>query len=376
MEIDYNDFYRAINVAKKSVATRTTLPILENVALFVDDSKLRLWATNLEHGVMVDVCDSVEDLGLALTVPYRQLSEWFGHMNKSKQIKVIYDDEKMTTRFSQSRSRANLRSMDYADMPICPKIDDGFELVAVVGVDEFSELVRFTSITTAKDESRPTLTTIRVAFDADENTALGASTDGFRLTELVVDAIDVEKTVEFLFPHHGANDVVRIAKLEGANSIKVYHKSHGNMLAVVVGKTTVFMSMIEGVFPNYTPVIPKEQNTFAIVNSSEFVKAAKSCDVFTRDSNNTIVLEIKESEINISGASSDTGDSKSTVGADVDGVTGEKVAVNCKYFLEFLAVLDTASMEICMKTKSDPLLIKSVGHNSLIHVIMPMHTGE
>ena len=143
----------------------------------------------------------------------------------------------------------------------------------------------------------------------------------------------------------------------------------------------VLSQLVEGSFPDYKAIIPKAHNTRTVVNTSEFLKAVQIASFFSRDSANIVKLQIEApselggGQLTIAGTSADLGDNVSQIDATVDGQSA-RIAFNAKYLTDVLGVIDAAQVALETTGPSSPGVIKPVGSDDFVHVIMPMHIAE
>jgi DNA polymerase-3 subunit beta len=139
--------------------------------------------------------------------------------------------------------------------------------------------------------------------------------------------------------------------------------------------------LVDGTFPDYKPIVPTHHNTRTIVNTAEFRKACKTADIFARESSNTARISIEPGEglapafATVVATSTETGDNEAKIEASVDGEYIE-IAFNVKYMTEVLNVVDTPQVALETTNAMEPGVIKPVGDNDFVHIIMPMQFGR
>jgi DNA polymerase-3 subunit beta len=139
--------------------------------------------------------------------------------------------------------------------------------------------------------------------------------------------------------------------------------------------------LIEGNFPDYNQIIPKSYSTRTVASTSDFLKAAKTANIFARDAANIVRLEIvpggelAPGRITLTATSAEVGDNVGEFDAVIEGQEME-IAFNAKYLIEVLSVVDAAQVALETTTASSPGVIKPVGSEDFTHVIMPMHISR
>ena len=130
--------------------------------------------------------------------------------------------------------------------------------------------------------------------------------------------------------------------------------------------------LIEGHFPDYNQIVPKGLNTRTVLNTGEFLKACRMANIFARSEANIVRLSIAPDRMTIYATSAEMGDSVSEIDAHVEGepIT---IAFNAKYLIDVLSVVDSAQVALETTTASSPGVLRPVGDETFIHVIVPMH---
>jgi DNA polymerase-3 subunit beta len=141
--------------------------------------------------------------------------------------------------------------------------------------------------------------------------------------------------------------------------------------------------LIEGTFPNYRQIIPKEHTTRAVVETKEFAAAVKSVIPFARDSSNIARIKIaggggegiEPGTFTVEATAEDVGHNVSTINAAVDG-PDQQIIFNVKYLADVLAVISTPEVALEITSAGRPGVIKPVGSADYTYVIMPMSTNR
>jgi len=234
------------------------------------------------------------------------------------------------------------------------------------------ELVAFSAAT---DESRPVLT--GVLANLSESTLTMAAADGFRLS-VARASLDqgMPQPITVIIPARALQELARISA-EEQEPIQMTISPNRNQVFFHMTDIDVVSQLVEGTFPDYEAIIPKASNTRTVVNTAEFLKAVQIASFFSRDSNIVKLLieapnESGGGQVTISGTSAELGDNVSQLDAEVEGES-TKIAFNAKYLVDVLGVIDAAQVSLETTGSSSPGVIKPVGAEDFVHVIMPMH---
>ena len=169
---------KGLSLVGRAVSTKTTLPVLANILLSTDQSRLKLSATNLEIGINCWVGAKVEDEG-AITVPARLLSEYASSLpNDRVDMELVLRTH--TLNLSCARVKTNIKGIDAEEYPLIPVVTDTPTLT--LPPDQLKEMISQVAFAAAADESRPVLAGVLASFDGPNSTFTLAAADGFRLS--------------------------------------------------------------------------------------------------------------------------------------------------------------------------------------------------
>lgn len=362
---------RGLNVVGRAVAVRTTLPITNNVLLATDKSRLKLSATNLEMAISCWIGAKVEEEG-AITVPARLLSEFISSL-PSGNVDINLSPQTKTLGLKCARFEARISGVDAKDFPPIPRVEGG--IATKVEVEALRQGIGQVAFAAATEESRPVLTGVDAEFDGDTLTL--AAADGFRLAVYKLPlAQAVSQKTEVIIPARTLAELNRLmADQEEAVEITV-NPEKGQALFRLKDIELV-SQLIQGSFPNYSQLIPKKFNTRAVISVVDFLRATKTASIFARDGSGIVRLvvapggEMTPGKVTVSARSEEIGDDVGEIDAMVEGEEA-KIAFNGKYLSDVLGVLHEAQVALETTNPSSPGVLKPVGSDNYIHVVMPM----
>ena len=363
---------RGLNVVRSAVATRTTLPITNNVLLATDESRLKLVATNLEMAISCWIGAKVEEEG-TITVPARLLTEFISSLPSDK-VDISLSPKTKTLGLKCARFEARISGIDAKDFPPIPKIDEG--ITTKVEVEALQQGINQVAFAAATEESRPVLTGVDAQFEGDLLTL--AAADGFRLAVFKLPiTVPVSQEMEVIIPARTLAELNRlIADQEEAVEITV--NPNKSQALFRLKNIELVSQLVQGTFPNYAQLIPQSYNTRVVVSVAEFLRATKTASIFARDGSGIVRLvitpggELTPGKVTVSARSEEIGDDVGEIDATVEGEEA-KIAFNGKYLTDVLSVLDEKG-QVALETAnpSSPGVIRPVGVDNYIHVVMPM----
>jgi len=355
---------KGLSVVGRAVATRTTLPITNNVLLATEKSRLKLVATNLEMAISCWIGAKVEEEG-AITVPARLVTEFISSL-PSEKVDISLSPQTKTLGLRCARFEARISGIDAKDFPPIPKVADG--ITTKVEIEALRQGITQVAFAAATEESRPVLTGVDAKFDGDSLTL--AAADGFRLAVYKLPLTKpVSKVTEVIIPARTLSELNRLMADEEAVEITI-NPSKGQALFHLKNIELV-SQLVQGTFPNYAQLIPQSYTTRAVVSVSDFLRATKTASIFARDGSGIVRLMIAPGKLVISARSEEIGDDVGEIDAQVEGEEA-KIAFNGKYLTDVLGVLSEAQVALETTSPSSPGVVRPVGADNYIHVVMPM----
>jgi len=365
---------RGLGIVGKAVSTRSTLPVLGNVLLATEASRLKLAATNLELGITCWIGAHIEEEG-AITVPARTLVDMVNAF-ASEQVNMELNLRTKTLRLTCGRSEANIKGIDAHEFPLIPQAEpDGIQIPPEL----MRDMIAKTAFAAAADESRPILTGVQVAFGEDRVTM--AAADGFRLSVSYVNLeAAADEPFSLIVPANSLKELYRISG-DQEESISLTLPAGRGQAIFHLSDIELVSQLIDGTFPDYDQIIPRSHATRTVVNTAEMRSACKAADIIAREAAHTTRLRVyPEDELNpghmvVAATSAETGDNETEIDALVDGDPIE-IAFNVKYLNDVLGVIDTPQVALETASESSPGVIRPVGNDDFVHVIMPMQLGR
>ena len=366
---------RGLSIVGRAVATRSTLPVLSNLLLATDESRLKLSATNLETSINCWVGAKVEQDG-AITVPARLLADFVNSL-PSERIDMELITRTQTLNLRCGRFEANIKGIDAQEFPLIIVPND--EHPVDIDADMLRQMVDQVAFSAATDESRPVLTGVLATLSTDGLTF--AAADGYRLSVRTMPlAHGGERAHSVIIPARALQELRRVAP-ESDEAVRMLVSSDRNQVFFSMKDIELVSQLVEGAFPDYKQIIPNSHNTKITVNTADCLKAVRMAFVFARDSANIVRFQVipnGEDQIGrliISATSSEHGDNVSELDATIEGSAVE-IAFNGRYLIEALGVIDTAQVSLEMRDASSPGVLRPVGGGDFVHIIMPMHIAR
>jgi DNA polymerase-3 subunit beta len=362
---------KGLSIVGRAVASRSTLPITQNILLSIEQSRLKLAGTNLEMAITCWIGAKVKQKG-EITVPARLLTDFVNSLPNDL-IEVNLPASGRILELKSGHFQAHIHGIDAADFPPIPQINDG--MITTIEAAKLREGITQVAFAAATEESRPVLTGINTEFDGEQLSLVAA--DGFRLAvhRTTLNSPVKEKTT-VIIPARTLSELSRlIGDQEEAVEITVNEKK--SQVLFRLKDVEIVSQLIQGSFPNYSQVIPQSYTTRAVVDISEFLRVTKMSSIFARDASGIVRLivspgsELTPGKVTVSAQAEEVGDNVGEVDALIDGEEA-KIAFNVKYLSDVLAVLPQAQVALELTTPSSPGTIRPIGVDNYVHVVMPM----
>jgi len=366
---------RGLGIVSKAVSPRSTLPVLANVLIASDEGRLRLSATNLELGITCWIPARIDEEG-STTVPARTFGDLVSTL-PTDQVLLKLDVPTQTLNVRGGTSTNDIKCIDAQEFPPLPVPD--FEGAVQINVGDFREMIHQVAFAASSDEARPVLMGVLVQVDKDKLTM--AAADGFRLSvRKAVLSTPSPAPISAIVPSQALKELARVAT-DGEEPIYMVLPKGRGQVVFRVKDVEVVSQLIDGTFPDYQQIIPRSYKSRTLVSTSSLLKACKQAEIFAREGSNVARFNIKSaqsemqpSEVEISATSEETGKNETIVEATVDG-SGVLIAFNVKFLREALEVIKTPNVALETSAANAPGVVRPVGDEDFLHVIMPMHLG-
>ena len=383
---------KGLSIVGRAVSSRSTLPVLGNILLSTDESRLKLAATNLEVGVSCWVGGQVEDEG-AITLPARLLTDWVNSVPNEK-INLEMVVRTMSVNLKCARFESNIKGIDASEFPLIPTADGENSLgLAPATLRQIIDQVAFAAAD-AKDTSRPSLTGVLMRFDGDRLTL--AATDGYRLSvrrtvlpgpapadaSIIVPARSLAE-VSRISGEADPDKPVELTVAAARNQILFRMTGKGEGEKGAFHQVDLVSQLIDAKFPDFTAIMPKSYTTRTVLDTAALQRALKVASLFARDASDRVLLTVTPGsdtapgQLTLRATSAEAGDNVSEVDALVEG-NGIEIAFNARYLMDILAVIDTPQVVLETSRSDRPGVFRPVGAGpeEFTHVIMPMQLNR
>lgn len=361
-------FLKALQRIQGIVEKRNTMPILSNALLEVHNDLLYVTATDLEVGMKSSYPTKVIKEG-KITVSAKKLYEIVKEM-PDEEIHVA-TKENDWVEIVCGKARFNIVGLSSEEFPYFPKVKD--ENFIVFKNEILSNMIEKTSYAICYDETKYNLNGVFIkAFEEGEiNVLRMVATDGHRLSvaqRVIEGTISAELSKGVIFPKKG---IFELKKMTEEESGEIMLGFMDNSAIIKKGNTVVVMRLIDGEFPDYTKVIPVNNERNVQLNRDKFLHSLKRMAILSSEKFKGIKIDVNNELIVISSSNPELGEAREEIEVEYEG-NSISTRFNAKYLIDVLSVMEERDVELKFKDELSPVIMKPLADDDFMAVIMPM----
>lgn len=386
IEVSKADLGQAISTASRAISARSTLPILSNILFDAEGEVLRLTATDLDTGIRYTMRAKILESG-SLTVPAGILGDVISSLPDTE-VSLESEDGRLLVRCGKSDYTILTTPAD--EFPVVPEVTDDFALTLPQGV--LREILRQTVFAASKEESRTILMGVLFEFvpAGRKNGFLRlnvVATDTHRLAYRTTAAeqhgvrsplgasLDAKRAV--IVPAKPLSELMRVLSDSEEETVRMHVTESQVQFAIAKSEAGTSMTLVsrvlDGQFPNYEKVIPKEAERKITVSAKEFASALRRVAIVARENAEKAVFRTQGDVVVITAESHEVGKAHEEVSISMEGPDIE-IAFNVRYLIEALSAIDSETITLEMTQPLSPGVIKSADNEDWLYVVMPMAT--
>lgn len=383
---------QALQVVSRAISGQQALPILGNILLHTEGTRCTISATDLELSIVTSFEASIESEG-SITVPAKAILN-FAQYTSDPEV-VIETSEGTQLKCVSKHSKTNLSGERASEYPTITPVEKNISF-AVHAHDLFQAL-HLVTFTCARTSLRPVLSGVSVRTEGGKLILVG--TDSYRLSEYVLEA-RVQSDISCIIPVKVLEEVKAAISGQKSKPIRSSHDEKSGeeeridevpqvqitlstqQVELQVGQTRFLSRLIEGKFPDYRQIIPKEVSVRSIIASHEFTTSIRRMHYFAKEVNNNVTLQLKSGDSSAAEAGVQIHTPQTPLGKDEASITAEtsggdaKIALSSSYLLDFLSHIDDANVELQVVDSMHPAVFKLQNAPNFLHLIMPLRMQD
>ncbi len=357
------DLANALSITNKAVGVNNTLPVLNNVLIKAEAKKLFFTTTNLEIAISYLIDADIKNEG-EMTIPSKLLTNYVGYLKDSEVNIAVEEGDSVLVETNDSKTKIKgIPASEFPSIPVVEK-EGGFK----VSVKDLAQAIHQVVFAAAYNTTRPILTGVYFKIEKDELKMV--ATDSYRLAEKTLKVTDSSGDISCIVPGKTIlelGNILGLVKQDGDVEIIVSK----NQIFFGVDKIKVTSRLIEGQFPNYEQVIPKEVKTKTTLKASELSLVLKRINLFAKENNNKVLFKVDSEGLMITTDTTQYGVGEIKIKSEVEGDPSE-IALNSQFVLDVLGNIGGDQVTLELGDKTNPAMIKSSGRSDYIHIVMPL----
>jgi len=361
-------FVRGLARIQGIVEKRNTIPILSNVLIEANEGEIHLTATDLEVGMKASYPATTKVPG-KVTVSAKKIYEIIKELPE-KEISFTAKDN-CWIEIRCGKALFNIVGLSPEEFPYFPQPED--ERFISIGSALLKEMIERTAFSISTDESKYNLNGIYFrTLEEDGRSLLRlVATDGHRLSMIQrgISSNNIEGLQKgVIFPRKGILELKKIAD-EGDSDIQLGFMD--NNAVIKKDKTLVVMRLVDGEFPDYNRVIPKNNDLKALVSQDAFLHTLRRMSILSSEKSRGVKILLKTESMEVSSSNPELGDAREDLEIGYDGpeVT---IGFNARYLIDILSVHGGERVVLHIKDNLSPGLIRYEGDEDYLAVVMPM----
>lgn len=359
LRVTQENLNKALSSVGRIASNRATLPILSNILLKTKDNRLSVSATNLDIAITHYIGAKITKEG-STTVPARLTHDFIASL-PSGVIDLKLKDQKLS--ITTEKYKSTINGISAEDFPVMPAIEGG--KTWSINAKKLKSGLQQTIFSASNDDSRPVLT--GVYLHSYEGKLYVVATDSYRLAEK--ELVETNDEISLLIPANAMQELLRLIP-DDEEEVEVVHDDQ--QVLFKLGDIELVTRQIDGNYPDYRKLIPKNFSVEAELKKPDFVNITKVSSLFARESAGSITINASEEDevLNINSIASQLGENKASAEAKI---TGEgSVTLNSRYIIDALSAVEGDKVTFSFNGKLEPCVLKNPKVKDYLHVIMPL----
>ncbi len=376
------DFLTGLQLVNRAIGSDQVLPILQNILIHCEGKRCTLSATNLEVSIVTSFEVMIENEG-SITIPAKAVLHFMQYQQDTEV--VLETSEGTQLKIHSKHAKAVIAGEAASGFPTIATIQK--ETIFSLPVPPLLHALNLVTFACAKTSSRPVISGVFVRLEKGNLILVG--TDSYRLSEYRIQVEGLSGDISCIIPARFMEELKAVIALHRSNGEeetdekkkksqhieKVDIALGSQQIEVVIGPTRLVSRLIDGKFPDYQQVLPKEKATTVTASTRELLSAVKRMHYFAKELNNNITFGFTQAGIHLTTKQTQLGRDESTIQAEMTGQEN-KIAVSSTYLIDFLTRLDSEKVHIELLDKMHPAVFRSQGSETFLHLIMPLRMNE
>ena len=353
----------AVSKAEKVVGKNINIPALSCLLFETKGNNLFIRSTNIDLGLEISIPVKVEEGG-KVAIPATVISSFLGNITEDKNIYL--ETIENTLKIYTSHNEANIKTISFDDFPTIPMVDAG--KTCKINSKDLGNGIRSVIYSSSVSSVKPELSSVYL-YSNEENLVFVA-TDSFRLAEKTVKTKKSVQIPGILIPFKNASDILKI--IDNTDE-EIEINSTKNQISFTFGGIYLVSRVIDGTFPDYKQILPKEEKAKVVVLKQDLINTLKISNIFSDNFNQmNISAQSGAKNIEVKTKNSNIGENTNKIDASIEG---ESIAVNFnyRYIVDCLNSISSDSICLSFNGINKPLIIRGTSDKTFTYLVMPMN---
>ncbi len=363
--ISKNDLLVPLSLVSGVLERRQTLPVLSNVLVIVDGDQLSLTGTDSEIELIGRITLNEAGTSGETTIPARKLMDICKNLPDQANLNIQLSGEKLIIKVG--RSRFTLSTLPATDFPSVK--EEEWQLSFLVPRTALIEMIERTSMAMAQQDVRYYLN--GMLLEIDKNKLKAIATDGHRLASHQSKSnIDTKDFKQIIIPRKGALELGRMINAEKADDIKIIITA--NHIKAITDNSTFISKLVDGKFPDYKQVIPRNNSNIIIASKNELKQALSRVAILSNEKFRGVKLIFTENNLEICAHNQEQEQAEESISVSY---IGEKIEIGCNvsYLLDVFSIINNENIQLSIEDANSSILIEEEnGTGDTLYVVMPM----
>lgn len=372
------DILNAVQLASRAINNSQTLPILGNILIHAEGKRCTISATDLEFSIVTSFDASIENEG-AVTIPAKAILN-FAQYNSDSDV-FLETSEGTHLKCTSSHTKTLISGEAASEYPSIPSIKK--QTSCSLDPSALLTTLNLVTFTCARTTLRPVLSGVYVRSEKDSIVFVG--TDSYRLSEYKLKTKNGGGDISCIIPVKVLDELKvtlgggkKKKEEEGRPTkksplVEVFLSTQ--QVEITIDQTRFVSRLIEGKFPDYTQILPKEPASTITLPTRELLTTVRRMHYFAKEMNNNLTFSFSKKGTKVTTPQTQIGKDEANLTAELHGKEN-KIALSSSYLLDFLSHIEEESVIFSLTDSQHPAVFRLSGDPAFLHLIMPLRLQE
>ncbi len=366
-KINRSNFFKTLSHLQGIVDKKNSLPILSNILIEAKDNELILSSTDMDISIIEKIDCNVTENG-ASTINAQILYDIVRKIDDNSEIEIVSNNGKLLSLRSEG-SRFSLASLPKEDYPIIEKNNAGIDIVLNSKI--LFKLIDKTKFAISNEETRYFLNGLyfNITIEDNKNIVTLVGTDGHRLAKFSHEVNEkIDQVSGVIIPK---KTIYELSKLLSEIDTNVKISISSNKIVFIIGDIIFISKLIDGSFPDYKRVIPKDNTNILRISRDKLLSAVDRVSTIANEKSPVIKFKLLQDILNLNTINNESSTASEDLSTNYKGDEIE-IGFNSRYIMDIINNLEDNEITINLKDNTSPVIAQENSNNNLVYVLMPM----